>query len=1185
MNFEVRKTKHWSSKSGVSEVIGNILILMITVILFSSIMAFVQTMPVPQQQVHATFSAGVTFSDNGTKAAISITHAGGVSLKASQTMILIDKDSQAMGYNFTSDPSMSGVSAWTTGMTWSKQINGTTYSSVITVTVVDLSKKVAVWTSQVTGGSGQSPPIIGQRWVDSNNATPTPDPVLEWDNFSFYVTITDPDNDLNNSQIWINTQQLQGNLPQYAQRPYQNVSGDVYRWDFWNVRASGLSAQILDGATILIHAADKKGHASESTYKMSITKLPVQPVSGQPTYWNTSGLPFGDAGFPSYVDNRYDTYGWGIYGELKVNGVGTGQANTADKRTTFVKDERIFIRVASTTGSASALNNIFGQNTLAIVDSRTGMIYSPNYTGSSNTNPPAPFYPISYSGNAYIYECQFSTFGLPPGSYTLTMTLRNTPAAGKPQASFQQTVTITVTQPGNPIQFTPKITMSMLPDYTGSWGNKSTPFQVSSANMYKIYVSVLVQDATYPPSPSCADVRIVDMTGTAELFGMPPAGNMISKVMKLDANHYNFSIDLRLNNGVLWRAGTNSYTLIITNFNDTNEGLYSLSAQVFIAGAGARADFIEGATGMGSGNQGNFETRTYLYYTQNNNLFSTQELLTEWIVTGGNIPDYSVTAMAVGDVNGDGHKDILVAQSTTNQLYLLTNTLNIYGIWQSASAINRPDGLSKPIQWIAFGDIYGDGHQDFAYVSEPTSNGVPTSSGTIVIYNTTYGSTGWVFNPPSTIKWTGVVSKISLVDMTGDGKADLVVLAGGKLWIYDLKYFYDPTLKPQMSAGLFSKSTGTSTVDFDIADVNGDGHPDIVTADKSGAAYTGSSSSGVNVNYFTIGPGVKQILQNTSYNSVGYKVIAGKWSNGTIQATETAGGAWIAFQENGTAGGQTSPLSSSVKVMMKFQTLANTPDQQLRVTARIGDFSGNPQPGEVFYVWYSVDGNVFVPVMTLNSTTWTTYAYALPSTVMNRQIYVMITDSLSTDSGKYTSYVMIDQLAVYTKLFVGYTGHSVVADNSLICVRAAAIDGPPTASAPYLEIVAAKNSRWDVYTWTGSVWQVMPGQPASDSSMAVTASVKVSHFTGIAPTLFGAVDVNGDGFTDIIVANYTSTGSGSNGFQNSFLGFYMNLYSGSSTHWRYYPVISWLVPYTSGNNGGLGAWLAIVIATALDGTP
>ncbi|MVT12704.1 MAG: type IV pilin, partial [Euryarchaeota archaeon] len=50
-------------EKGVSEVIGTLLILTITVVLFSSVFYYVATMPPPQSRVYASFQASY-FIDN-----------------------------------------------------------------------------------------------------------------------------------------------------------------------------------------------------------------------------------------------------------------------------------------------------------------------------------------------------------------------------------------------------------------------------------------------------------------------------------------------------------------------------------------------------------------------------------------------------------------------------------------------------------------------------------------------------------------------------------------------------------------------------------------------------------------------------------------------------------------------------------------------------------------------------------------------------------------------------------------------------------------------------------------------------------------------------------------------------------------------------------------------------------------
>jgi hypothetical protein len=179
MSLESWRRKPRNEDSGVSEVVGNIMILMITVVLFSSIIAFVQQMPVPEQTTKADFSATVVFATGGTEATLTVTHAGGAVMPARYTTVMVEVDGVTDLYNMSDpvhglyDPStgQKGTGSWKTGMSWILSLNATSYTSKIMVTIIDMSNHMMVWTSQVSGGTGGNPPMILQRWVDSDPST------------------------------------------------------------------------------------------------------------------------------------------------------------------------------------------------------------------------------------------------------------------------------------------------------------------------------------------------------------------------------------------------------------------------------------------------------------------------------------------------------------------------------------------------------------------------------------------------------------------------------------------------------------------------------------------------------------------------------------------------------------------------------------------------------------------------------------------------------------------------------------------------------------------------------------------------------------------------------------------------------------------------------------------------------
>jgi hypothetical protein len=190
-----------------------------------------------------------------------------------------------------------------------------------------------------------------------------------------------------------------------------------------------------------------------------------------------------------------------------------------------------------------------------------------------------------------------------------------------------------------------------------------------------------------------------------------------------------------------------------------------------------------------------------------------------------------------------------------------------------------------------------------------------------------------------------------------------------------------------------------------------------------------------------------------------------------------------------------------------------------------------------------------------------------------------------SSSGVPTDYIEVDMAAVYTDLFSGYVGQNVVpATAGYTCVRIGSIDGVNgnPAGDHYLEIVVAKNSLWNVYNYTTS-WVLLTRQfaagapfPGATSTFFVSSATKVGtgFFTGLAPTLFDVVDINGDGFSDILATNLTNPST-----FNSYIGFYMNLWNGSGTYWRYFSVKSWLIDTPVGQ--AKDPWVDIVVAANL----
>jgi len=1091
MKLKLYKRKSWSDEGGVSEVVGNILILMITVVLFTSIIAFVNQIPVPEQQTKASFDATIVFTDTG--ADLTVTHASGASLLAEDTLVIIEKDLTLSSYKLSEDVNFTHE-RWVVGTEWSKQMTDVTTSTKITVTVFDLDRGMGVWTSEVSGGSGGNPPSILQRYADADPMTPSVDPVKRGDNFTLAVKIVDLDNDLNTSRIWIDSSQVEGNAS--TMRTYDDSGGGWFYWNFvvWDGTELKYNVTDIDGAVIMIHAEDVAGHASESSFVLSVFRLPSDLFVTQivvPT-------DVGESGLPSYLTWVSGRQGFGVYGELFEGSDPMDIANVSDSRVLFERGEMVFVRVASLD-----MGDIYGENRVVFTDTRTGVAYTPEYKSSTTI----PFYRYGLGGGtANVYECRFNSSSLMPSAYTMSIYLMSSSGA-----AFVTHQIITFWQEGSPIPFTPQMWVYSDEALTTAGGTRSNPF-VADGDTHKIYVGVLVQNAVEPPSPSAAEVRITDMIGDTQLSGPLPSGVMISSATAYNATAYVFSIDLRINNGDQWLGGTNSYTLSMSRFTDENEGVYLLSKQIMISASFARADFAVGTTGVYSSRGGvtNFITPEYLYYVQNNNFF-TKTTLSDYAHAPSTTPDYLTTAVALGDLDGDGDLDVLIGQYESFALVFFENSLNTYGIWQAGTVIDRlADDAETIVEWIACGDVDGDGDVDFVTASGDTKD----STHRVALYNNSYGAL-----PRELIEYTsedGGLRKVDLRDMNNDGCDDLIVLANGKIRIYDIKAGMTLLARFPDTANqyLLPKAAYQGILDFDIEDMNGDGWYDVLTVGDAGI-ISGSLTDvrGVWLNYYTPSP-TPMVKRLATIDEPARGRID---SDPSVSRTYTDDNVCIVIRENNTADGEVT--RGSVVATMRFEPLDTSPyDQDLFIRALA--YPGT-DTAESFYAYYSVDGIYYSMMFEISGSTERNYTFRLPPSVAGKAIYLKITDSNNqSSSASPTDYIYIDEVGVITRSYGGYVTQRyqyAASDLGMTCVRGGNFDNDLN-----LDVAYAKDGAWAAVDESGT-----PLWSGSDSYFYVTG-LHIDPTTTpwqnyIAPTLFDVVDINGDGLDDFVCANASAT--------------------------------------------------------------
>ncbi len=196
-------------KRGVSEVVGTILILALTVVLFSSIFFFVNTFPKPATQPSAQFQ-GVLYTSTttiGTKtwnnvSFVVVTHLAGPVIYNFNTKIYIVSQAHPQNtttvYNLTSGGLAGGSSAtWGTGQVWNLSLAGDHLSTPDNITVTVVSGNSVVYRQILPGSSATTPPIF-----DSEGTAPA-SPVVNTP-FSIYVQISDPFLRSTSKSVYIN---------------------------------------------------------------------------------------------------------------------------------------------------------------------------------------------------------------------------------------------------------------------------------------------------------------------------------------------------------------------------------------------------------------------------------------------------------------------------------------------------------------------------------------------------------------------------------------------------------------------------------------------------------------------------------------------------------------------------------------------------------------------------------------------------------------------------------------------------------------------------------------------------------------------------------------------------------------------------------------------------------------------
>ena len=194
---------------------------------------------------------------------------------------------------------------------------------------------------------------------------------------------------------------------------------------------------------------------------------------------------------------------------------------------------------------------------------------------------------------------------------------------------------------------------------------------------------------------------------------------------------------------------------------------------------------------------------------------------------------------AIADLNNDGKPDLITVNGQGNSITIFKNTSTI-GIVSFNTKNDYAAGASP--NRVTAGDLNGDGKTDIVVTNANSGN-----ASTISIFENTSSGDTISLSAKTDISTGNGSGGTAIADMDGDGKPDIIVGSGNSGIFSFLKNTTTPgspiSFAPKVDYTFFDRADNLT-----IADVDNDGRPDLIIADFSASAITifpNTSSGGV----------------------------------------------------------------------------------------------------------------------------------------------------------------------------------------------------------------------------------------------------------------------------------------------------------------------------------------------------
>ena len=636
--------------SGVSEVIGTILILGMTVALFAAIIVWVASIPPPPTSVRLEVDGQLLplkdSSGNWAGVNVTITHRGGESLDyiatrvylritklsgAFTTEILRTKGTIAWGPNAGAPYGLidGNDKTWNINERWSITNKTVLATDKIRADIVDISRSLALWSEEILGPVGSHPPLFLDKWADGDPATVAIETPKTGIQFVIYAKVTDEDGNLKGVN---GTMTIFYGTPDPCKLPQKmfddGTNGDAVSADgIWTLKRECMVPQNLtwDGTFVLFSATDG---TFVTTSRMTLHVVPGSGGQCTTCGQNTSGRP---------PNLRYNgLQGYNIFNSSQWD---TLEFLAKDTRT-FKGNEKVIVVVGS-----YILRDATGRDYFNLYDPFAGsgaksVVYGTNKIPNPATKPSNlqafRFYKNVNGYNLFIYRFDLnnaSSSGInyyrspshPPNywfaRYALTIDLTDSQGT-----RFNTSDSVNITDTDGYMRQFPLIEAYSDSAYT----LKSNTFR-STEKVY-IAVSMFSLDAS-TDTVTFGGVTVRDFLGAVQIFkqfvngrdangplcnpnsycGTAPPHALVANPGTVT---YRFMLNLSLADGDPWVDGPQNYALSISYIDDADESYSGLSFQLLITAPVFRLDVVGGnsdTTGPAWG------THDYGYYYENLN--------------------------------------------------------------------------------------------------------------------------------------------------------------------------------------------------------------------------------------------------------------------------------------------------------------------------------------------------------------------------------------------------------------------------------------------------------------------------------------------------------------------------------------------------------------------------------------